>query len=291
MNGSAPPVDPALRERPDQPLPRGRVSAGRDPVVAVAADHAHPEDAVVVLVRHGSAPAQLRRAAAVAAPAGEPVRWFNARLPTVADGDTVDYRAELLRHGRRLATLPTDGTWLRVTGAPALAAPEPGPGWPFDLEFFATFTASGRLEVIGETPEGHRIDFLVSGGQVAGPGVDGVMQAGGGDWLRVRRDGVAVLDIRAAYRTGDGAMISYRATGVLELGPDGHARAVGGRLSGTAPCYVTPTFLTADPRWRWLNRVQGFGIGRALLDEARVCYDVHLPRVGGSETIQRPTDA
>jgi hypothetical protein len=149
---------------------------------------------------------------------------------------------------------------------------------PPDGVFFATFAATGHLEDVGETAEGYRLNFLVDGGRVCGPGIDAAIQPGGGDWMRVRTDGVAVLDIRATFRTTGGALVHYRAGGMLDLGPDGYARAVSHQLRGTPTFYVAPTFQTADPELRWLNRVQGFGVGRALLAQARVEYDVYLPR-------------
>lgn len=286
MTGYATPAVPTLRERADHPLVRGAVPAGAAPVVAVAAGPPHPSNAVVLLTRRGGAPAQPVRAIAEAVPSGEQEQWFSGSLPAVEEGRSVDYRAELIRGGQLLASLPADGTWLTVTGTPApAAAPDPGPAAPVSrsacaVEFFATFSAVGRLEVIGETPEGFRINFAVESGSVVGPDVDGVVGPGGGDWMCIRRDGVADLDIRATFRTADGAVVFYQAQGLLDLGPDGYAQAVAGQLRGTPPFTAAPTFATADARWRWLNRLQGFGIGRATMDDARVDYEVYLPRAG-----------
>jgi hypothetical protein len=151
---------------------------------------------------------------------------------------------------------------------------------PLGGVFFATFAATGHLEDVGETADGYRINFLVDTGTVCGPDIDAVIQSGGGDWMRVRTDGVAVLDIRATFRTAAGASVHYRAGGVLDLGPDGYAQAVSHRLRGTPTFHVAPTFHTSDPGLRWLNRVQGFGVGRARLEEAKVEYDVYLPGAG-----------
>jgi len=279
---------PTLGERPDRPLVLDAVRTGTAPVVAFAAAPAHPSNAVVVHTRRCGGPTQTTRALREAGPGGESAQWFSAVLPAVEDGAAFDYRAELLRSGQRLACLPADGSWLTVVGAPPPAAPPaatepppgPGPSWTYSMEFFATFDVFGRVQPIGETPEGYRIDFLVDGGTVTGPRIRAEIQPGGGDWLCVRRDGVAVLDIRATFRSEDGSACYYRAQGRLDLGPDGYARAVAGDLHGTPPCYVTPTFHTGAAGWEWLNRVQGFGVGRVLLAQSRVSYDVHLPTVG-----------
>lgn len=274
------------RADPQALLGYAPVEPGR--LLAFSANPPHPANTVVLLTRRGGGSPQRTRAVAGAAPLGQAGQWFSATLPSVPAGDAVDYRAELVRAGQRVAAHPADGSWLTLNPQPLPPAPEPrtpeptggGPRYAHHTEFFATFEVVGRVEPIGETPEGYRIDFLVAGGTVRGPAIDAEILPGGGDWFCIRRDGVAVLDIRATYRTADGALTYYRARGLLDLGPDGHARAVAGQLRGTPPCYVTPTFHTGGAAWQWLNRVQGLGVGRVLLDEARVCYDVHLPSVG-----------
>jgi len=275
-----------LRERADVPLARGFVPAGTAPVVAVAAAPPDPGNAVLLLTRRAGGPAQIARLGLEPAPpqaaptASEPdEQWYRATLPIAEQGRPLDYRVELVRAGRRLATLPADGSWLTVIGGtpPAGGAPR----WDYDLDFFAALSVAGRVEVIGETPEGYRVNFLVDAGTIAGPGIDGVVRPGGGDWACVRRDGVALLEIRATCETLDGAVIFYRAGGLLDLGPEGYDRIAAGRFEGEAPFHAAPTFVTADRRWQWLNRVQGFAVGRLLFAQRRVEYDVYLPRVGG----------
>jgi hypothetical protein len=254
-------------------------------VVAVAAAPSDPGNAVLLLTRRGGGPAQIARLLLEPRPpdaSGGPnggEQWFRASLPAAESGRPLDYRVELVRAGRRLAALPVDGSWLTVIGEGPSAAG--GPRWDHDLDFFAALTVAGRVEVVGETPEGYRINFLVDVGTVTGPGIDGVVHPGGGDWLCVRRDGVASLEIRATCETLDGAVIFYRAGGVLDFGPDGYDGIAAGRLEGEAPFHAAPSFVTADRRWQWLNRVQAFAVGRAILAQRRVEYDVYLPRVGG----------
>jgi hypothetical protein len=54
-----------------------------------------------------------------------------------------------------------------------------------------------------------------------------------------------------------------------------------GQLTGTPAFYATPTFMTAHPDWQWLNRCQGFGIGRVVLEELQVQCDIYIPQVLG----------
>lgn len=281
----------SLQERTDRPLARGGVPAGTAPVLAVAAQPRHPSHAVLLITRGDGGPARILRAVPEATPSGEEVQPFRAQLPPLEEGRWLDYRFELVRSGQVLATLPADGSWLTVTGEPEPLHPsaEPSsapaattrarPRWSYDLRFFATLSITGRLEIVGETPDGYRINFFVEDGQVTGPGIDARIRPGGGDWMCIRRDGVGSLGIRATYETADGALTYYHAGGVLDLGPDGYAMVAAGQLRGCRPFYATPRFSTAHPDWQWLNRVQGFGIGRILMDERRVHYDVYIPAV------------
>jgi hypothetical protein len=221
-------------------------------------------------------------------------QWYLAALPAVDEGRHVDYRIELIRAGQRLATLPTDGSWLTVTGqrrpvpssveqlrvqpapAPSSAA---APFWTYNLTFFATLTAQLRPEVIGETPEGHRINFFIQSGRVVGSRIDAMIRPDGGDWICVRSDGIARPDVHITLEMADGALVLYRAGGVCDLGSDGYATIAAGQFVGCAPYYATPTFLTAHPNWKWLNRCQGVGIGRVVLEDLRVECDIYLPQV------------
>jgi hypothetical protein len=289
------PQAPSLSERANLPLPKGVVLAGDTPVVAVAAVPAHPSNTVLVEMRRDGGPAQYVRAVPEAAfRAG--TQWFRAVLPAPESGRDLDYRVALYRAGQRLAQLPTDGSWLSITAARASSpdgsgsgttpAPEntkskppPVPRWGYELSFLAALTLDLEPEVIGESGEGYRINILVRGGTVAGPRIDAIVRPNGGDWMCIRRDGIGVIDVRITYETSDGALILDRAGGVFDLGPDGYAKVVAGQLSGWPPVYATATFSTGHPKWAWLNRCQGFGIGRVALEKRQVQCDIYVPRV------------
>jgi uncharacterized protein DUF3237 len=285
----------SLVERVDRPLPSGVIPPGSAPVVAVGAQPRHPGNAVLVEMRREGGPGQFLRVVSEVVPFQQEAQWFRALLPTLERGRSVDYRVELVRAGQLLATLPADGSWLTVTGGPApSSAPAPPcptaslagvPQWGYDLQFFAAGTVALRPEIIGETPEGYRINFFVESGRVVGPRIDAVVRRDGGDWLFVRRDGVGQMDVRMTFETADGALISYRSGGVLDLGPDGYARVAAGQFTGSPPFYATPTFMTAHPRWQWLNRIQGFGFGKVMMEERQIRYDIYIPQV-----LDRPHD-
>jgi hypothetical protein len=288
---------PALYELDDMPLPRGHVPRGTQPEVVVGTSPAHPSNRVDVQVRDGGGgPTRLlrtaHRAAAGRTPPGSlgPTQWFTAYLPTVGPARRLDYRLALSRAGQQLATLPSDGSWFSVESAPAPdrqpeapAVTAPGqPRWAYDLSFFAALTVDLRAEVLGATPEGYRINFFVKDGNIRGPSIDAVVLPEGGDWMCIRPDGIGMVDISITYQTADQALILERAGGVFDLGPDGYAEVAAGRFSGSPPFYATPSWSTAHPNWQWLNRRQGFGVGRVVLDELQVRCDIYLPTVGDS---------
>jgi len=224
----------------------------------------------------------------------EQAQWFRAALPALARGRSLDYRLELTRAGRQLAVLPPDGSWLTVTGDPstspgsadrsaaqsqAMASRNGLPRWAYELTFFGALTLNFRPEIIGETPEGYRINFRVESGHVVGPRIEAVVRPEGGDWMCIRRDGIGLLDVRTTYETTDGALILEKAGGLLDTGPSGYARLAAGQFTGCPPVCATLRWSTAHPAWSWLNRCQGIGMGRAVMDKLEVHVDVYIPRV------------
>ena len=227
------------------------------------------------------------------------VQWFRSALQEIRAGGHDEYRVELRRAGRCLASLPADGSWYTVIGAAAERAPESAPAvdlavsapdrgssWPsqprfgYQLDFFAALTVNLRAEIIGPTPEGYRANFFVKDGYVSGPRIQAEVLPDGGDWMHVRPDGIGSAHIRITWRTRDGALILDQATGVFDLGPNGYAKIAAGDFTGSPPLHVAATWSTADPEWQWLNRCQGIGIGRVVMETLQVQCDIYLPRVG-----------
>ena len=147
----------------------------------------------------------------------------------------------------------------------------------YRLEYIFSYTARVRLppEVIGATPDGIRANFYVIGGYVDGPKLKGSLAAVGADWMLIRRDGVAILDVRATIETQDGALIYLPYSGVCDLGPDGYDRFLNGTLPQRASLRGVPRFHASHPSYLWLNRVQGLCVGDVNLSEGVVQYDVY----------------
>jgi hypothetical protein len=273
----------SLVESVDLPLPSGVFPPGNRPVVFVGAQPRHPGNAVLVEVRGEDCPGQFLRVVPEAV-RGE-AEWFRAVLPCVGAGRSMAYRVELVRGGQLLASLPSDGSWLTVTGDRAAApvrveqrAPET-PYWAYELQYFGSVTVVFRQEIIGETPDGYHINFFIESGRVVGPRIEAVIRAEGADWLWIRRDGIAVIDVRATWETADGALISYRSGGVIELGPDGYTKVAAGQLAGNPPFCATAMLLTAHPRYQWVNRLQLLGFGRVDMERVGIHHDVYFAEV------------
>jgi hypothetical protein len=147
------------------------------------------------------------------------------------------------------------------------------------LDFLASATISMDKPVyIGETPEGVCLDFFALDGTLIGPKVNGRVLPRSSDHLFVRRDGIGVIRVRAMVATDDGAMLEVEYTGSVEFGPDGYARALANNLPSRAPLAICPRVLTGHPKYLWLNRLQFFGVGEALVDKLLLRYDCFFVR-------------
>jgi hemoglobin len=127
---------------------------------------------------------------------------------------------------------------------------------------------------VGDTPDGVRMQFTVRG-TVDGPRLSGEFQKGTLAFLRIDRDGVGTIHVRAPLLLRDGARAELDATGRYDFGEDGYSRAKQGPEhlpdSDLGWC---PRLVTLDPRYLWVNRTQFLGLGRLVPRETRVDYDL-----------------
>jgi hypothetical protein len=204
-------------------------------------------------------------------------------------------------------------------GAPDLPAPTPRPSPPREVpshpnpahgpkldcgmfsfvpEYLCTVRAKLRdkPEVLGETPQGLRINYGLAGGVALGPKLQARISWFGGDWMTVRRDGIGTPSIRATFitpdrdeATGQAAMILGEYSGTLDFGgPEAYAKvARGDDWHEPLPLLLAPKFITAAKQYLWLNRVQCYGVGQVLLDNLLVQYDVYAVHPGSIEVIDK----
>ena len=145
----------------------------------------------------------------------------------------------------------------------------------YRLEHICSYTATlAPTEVIGIVPEGIRVNAYVTGGELTGPRLSGKLRPVGGDWVLLRTDGVAILDVRATFETHDGALIYTAYSGLLEFGPDGYQDFLQGKLTGAYPIRIAPRYQTSHPAYLWLTRLQCVGIGEVNMAEGKVQYDI-----------------
>jgi hypothetical protein len=130
------------------------------------------------------------------------------------------------------------------------------------LEPLISFRATMVLHSIGATPRGHRMDIELAGHLLPGSRISG--RVAGNDYLAVRPDGVAELDVRAAVTTDDEQIVSVRASGLATIGDDGLA-------SGT----LALRFETGSEALTWLNREVGIARTRADMAKGTLELDAY----------------
>jgi hypothetical protein len=149
----------------------------------------------------------------------------------------------------------------------------------YRLEHILSFAVKiGEREVIGPVPEGLRWNVHVTGGEVTGPKVFGKIRPLSGDWMTIRRDGVAILDVRLTIETNEGALIYVTYYGTYDRGEDGYEQALQGQSRPPTPIRTAPRFYTSHPNYLWLNRLHCLGIGSTIPDRGEVAYDVYAVR-------------
>lgn len=221
-------------------------------------------------------------------------RIFRAGFPALLDG-LVEFLPVLRFAGQPISPRLSDSiepsrfqigrAAAKNASAPTLDPPSGPqtrePSWGCEIKFLASLKTILREQPIGRVPDGLRINWYVEEGTFAGPDVSGIVLPGSGDWMRVREDGVALVNVRASLQTSDGARIYATYSGILDLGSDGYARAVRGEFAPFPPIVVSPVFQTSDTRYSWLNRLQCTGVGR--VDTATRSYelDIYSLQVGG----------
>ena len=106
---------------------------------------------------------------------------------------------------------------------------------------------------VGTGPAGTRLIFEAESLKFDGDRFSGEMVGtASGDWLLIGPEGTGTLDIRATFRTHDGAIVFGQYYGRLDASQG---------LDLPKTIYVTPRFETGDERYAWLNRVQAVGKG------------------------------
>ena len=132
------------------------------------------------------------------------------------------------------------------------------------LDYLMTYRAELKPPVnVGQGPLGVRQIYDVTGGTFEGPKLRGTILPSGADWLLIGADGIGRLDVRATFKTDDGAHIYVQYPAVLDFTPVAEKLARGEAIEfGETYFMTTPRFETGDERYAWLNRIVAVAEGR-----------------------------
>ena len=274
-------------------LPR-IVAPGIGPVIMTAVSPMRPGHSVAVEYRVNGGP--IREAIGVLEPRihEATARQFRAVLPGQSGG-LVEFLPVLRFAGQPISTrlsetaecpryavgygTPVETSNLGPGTAPSLAECR----WPWDARFLGACTIQLRKEVVGALSDGLRINWRFEEARFMGPVLEGAFLPGAADWMRIRLDGVGLVQVLGCIETRTGARVYTSYGGIVDLGRDGYARALRGE-SDPSPSFVgAPTFATADKELEWLNRAQCLVVGRVDMKALRVEYDAYAIEVGATK--------
>ena len=271
-----------------QKLVRTRAGGGASREVLVTVPGAPLGCRVYLESQPLSGPSERVRAFELPSPAAEGKREFRALLAPIAPGSGGFYAPVVVFDGQELT-----GERFRAESESALESKSAAPAsavtasdrerhavsasLPFPaMELIAQVESDlPAVTVFGPTPEGLRISFYISDGYWAGPRIHAQYKSEGGDWIVVRRDGIAVPNARATLQTSDGGLLYYELTGTIDLGPDGYARSLANDWPDSAALSLVARVSTASESWKWLNRLTLVGAGVVNLKIGRTHYDLY----------------
>ncbi len=284
----------------DTPGPPPVISPGVAAPVTVAVSPVRPGHAVTVEYRVNGGP--IRQAIGQPEPRIHDLnaRIFRAVLPGQSGG-LVEYLPVLRFAGQPISPgleesaecpryqVGSGAVGVETADSSATSSAEPAgePLWDWGTRFLWSATIIIRKEVVGELPDGLRINWYLVEGSFAGPSHEGTVLPGAADSMRIRKDGIGIVDVTELLQTRRGARLYCSYGGIFDLGVDGYARALRGEFDPLPAFVVTPTYTTADKELAWLNRTQCIGVGRVDMKALRLEYDVYAVGVGGRKHAPR----
>jgi hypothetical protein len=150
------------------------------------------------------------------------------------------------------------------------------PPQPLNTQLLFTLTGTvGAPHEIGVLPQGRRRIVPIEGGEFEGPRIRGQVLPFGADWMLIRPDGVAVIDVRATLQTDDDALIHMRYSGYRH-GPTDIMQALADGEDVDAATYyfrIAVILETGAEKYSWLNRIVAVGTGRRIPEGP--IYDVY----------------
>lgn len=149
--------------------------------------------------------------------------------------------------------------------------------WP-ELEHTAHVEVKFKKPVVlGETPDGLRVNFYAEGGLVRGA-ISGRVLRNSADYMVIRRDGMGLIDIRATLETDDGARLLVHEVGLVDFGESGYQHLLSGDYEETPRLQTYMRVLTESADYAWVNRVSFLVIGEANMKDLCLRYDLFAVR-------------
>jgi hypothetical protein len=116
---------------------------------------------------------------------------------------------------------------------------------------------------VGSTPHGVRMIYNIKGGKVEGPNISKIVLPTGADWLIIRPDMTAELDVRATMQTSDNEINSTYYRGIIDASLEIFDSIQKGEEVDPSEYYfrTTPVFETSSEKYAWLNKIIAVGVG------------------------------
>lgn len=281
-------------DTPDAPVPQGSQAQDSDTSVTVILKPSCPSNVVTVHYRVNGGPLQSLRAIPGRTDYGQNAQYFRATFPNLDLGQSVDYGITGSCAGRQVPDPPVDSELpysFRIVDSSEASRTQPGnsveaqplgsvfPLNQISFEFLAGVTITIEPpRIVGSTPDGIRVTWNAATGSMAGPRLNGkVLQ--GADWMQIRTDGIAHVDVRALLETSEGVRIMMTYSGIIELGEEGYQNFLANNVPKRLGVWTTPRFLAANPAYKWLNRLQCVSIGEVSMEELTYVYDVYALKI------------
>ena len=128
---------------------------------------------------------------------------------------------------------------------------------------FSLFVEVGAPQEQGIV-DGRQVRFVpITGGRVAGPRLNGVVLAGGGDWQAIHADGLTEVNTRYSIKADDGTVIDILNPGVRVASAEVTGKLARGEPVDPSAYYfrTSPRFTAPDGPHGWLRRTQFVGVG------------------------------
>jgi hypothetical protein len=278
-------------DTPDAPAPPAQVRFGNAASLTVGVQPASPINMVTVRYRVDGGRVRTLDAREIRTNYQTETQYFRADFPSGLAGTRVDYCPVASCAGRQV---PRPGTEDRMLSSFVIAKSEVAsrvepsapvgamiPRFKPELDLVSQITVELKPPtVFGKTPLGFRIDYHAKVGIAIGYGFRAAILDNSADYMIVRPDGIAMLDVHATLRTDDGALIAASYGGMIDFGEDGYEGIGTGNVPDVVDLQVSPRLTSADPRYRWMNRTYFIGVGQVDMRALVFKYDTYALKPG-----------